>query len=394
MNRQWEKLYREYVETKGEKDLIKFIENRYRSGGLIQKLVEKIRNLSIRLSSIREEILIMNFCGTHEHTITYFGLRFLMPENIKLIAGPGCPVCITPASDIDTMVALALDGIRIFTYGDVYRVKGSKMSLHDARSEGGDIRIVYGFLDAIRIARKSEKRSIFFGIGFETTVPTVASLIVRENIPKGLLVYSSFHLTPPAMRYVLEDPDVCLSGVIAPGHVSTIIGAKSWKFVAEEFRIPVVVAGFEPLDVIIAVYEILKQILNNDAKLVNEYSRVVTYDGNLIAQKYIEEVFVKTTGEWRGLGELPESVYAFKDKFNWIDAKREFEIRKTDYQYPAGCKCKEITIGKAYPTDCPFFMRKCTPSNPLGPCMVSIEGTCSIWARYGGDIWRKLRGIV
>ncbi len=371
-------------------NLLKFIEREYRRGKALKIVLNKIHEIYKEIRKEASEIKIMGFCGTHEHTITYYGLRYLMPEGIELIAGPGCPVCITPARDIDEAVELALKGARVYTYGDIYRARGSKMSLRDARAEGGDVIVVYSFLDAVKIAKRDKRPSVFFAIGFETTVPTLAPYLVKEMVPNNLKILVSYHLTPPAMRYVLDQPDIPLNGVIAPGHVSTIIGAKSWSFVATEYKTPVVVAGFEPLDVLIAIYEILKQIKERKAELVNEYSRVVRWEGNLIAQKYMNAVFKKADGLWRGMGELPDSVYVFREKYKKYDSRREYKVRvKGGLDYLPGCKCAEITVGKAYPTDCPLFMKSCTPSNPKGPCMVSVEGTCFIWARFGGKISKE-----
>jgi hydrogenase expression/formation protein HypD len=365
-------------------DLIRFIGIEYRRKDIIRLIAKKIEEIYNKIKE--DSVKIMSFCGTHEHTITYYGIRSIIPSGIELVAGPGCPVCITPAKNIDEVVKLSLDGIKVYTYGDVYRTKGSKMSLQDARAEGGDVTIVYSFLDAIKMARRDKKESVFFAVGFETTVPTVAPYLAKEMVPDNLKLLLSYRLTPPAMRYVLSSPDIPLVGIIAPGHVSTIIGAKSWEFVASEYDTPVVVAGFEPLDVMIAIYEILKQ-LGEKPHLVNEYSRVVKWEGNLVAQRYINEVFEKGSGEWRGMGTLTESAYLFKRRFKKYDSREVYKVDiKESIDYLPGCRCAEITVGKAYPTDCPLFKKACTPTNPKGPCMVSVEGTCFIWAKYGGRV--------
>lgn len=334
----------------------------------------------------------MGFCGTHEWTFTYFGLRSLLPRDLRVVAGPGCPVCITPGSYVDTAVKLSLDGVKILTYGDAYKLPGSELgrprSLAEARAEGGSVQVVYGFTDALRIARRSRGLHVFLGIGFETTAPSVASPISRGEVPGNLLVLSAYRLTPPIMEYMLSSvKDVPIDGVIAPGHVSAIIGAKSWGFVAEKYHRPVVVAGFEPLDVMLALLEMVAQVIRGEARLVNEYKRLATWEGNLRAQRVMAEVFSVVDAGWRGIGVVPGSGYVFSDKYSRYDAAvqlgLEKELRRID-EMPGGCRCADVVLGRASPIDCPLFGKACTPSHPYGPCMVSREGTCYIWARYGG----------
>ncbi len=369
---------------KGLHEIVKM----YRELSIIRDVVKGIHKLAPKVMKKygAEKIKIMHVCGTHEHTITYYGLRSLMPEGLELIAGPGCPVCIAPTRIVDEAIELSLNySVTLLTYGDMYKVPGTKMSLAKARSLGGDVRIVYGFLDAIRIAKKQNKPCVFLAVGFETTQPSVASHVVLRTIPPNLKLLVAYRLTVPAVDYVLNQPDIPLNGIIAPGHVTSITGAKAWKFIPEKYRLPAVVAGFEPLDVLLAVLEILKQHLENRFRVYNEYSRVDSWEGNVVAQKYVEKAFNIVDADWRGIGIIPKSGLELKEKFKNYDSRSMFDI-KIDYSIdlPPGCKCGDVTLGKAVPTDCPLFMRACTPSRPYGPCMVSSEGTCAVWARFGG----------
>ena len=357
-----------------------------RSRENIEVVLKRIRSLwsKARSAGLRE-VKIMNFCGTHEYTITYYGIRSLMPDGIELVAGPGCPVCVTPAKDVDEAIELS-KVTTVLTYGDMYKVPGTRLSLAKAKSEGYSVRVVYGFNDAIKIARKDpDSEYVFFAVGFETTAPTVASHVARGDIPRNMYLLMSYRITVPVMRYVLESGRVELHGIIAPGHVSSIIGAGAWEFVASEYGIPIVVAGFEPLDVVIAIYEILKQIVDSRPRLVNEYNRVVSWEGNLTAKKYIETAFREEDGAWRGIGVIPKSVWLLRERYGDLDAREKFGVRVREYlDIKPGCRCADIVLGAAKPTDCKYFGNACTPDRPLGPCMVSSEGACSIWYRYGG----------
>jgi len=346
----------------------------------IHKLAKELKQTGL------DEIKIMHVCGTHEHTITYYGIRYQLPEMINLIAGPGCPVCVVPAREIDEAIKLSEEDIEILTYGDMYKVPGTSKSLAKAKTEGAKVGIVYGFLDAINIALKNpNNKYVFFAVGFETTAPTVASHVVEGTIPENLSLLVSYRITVPIVKYVFARKKHNLKGVIAPGHVSAITGSLAWKFIEEKHGIPVVVAGFEPLDVLYAIYKILESLKKGTPQLINEYSRVVKPEGNLIAKRYIAEAFDTVDGAWRGIGIIPESAWILKDKFRQLDARKvyDIEIPKSVDTRP-GCLCAEVVLGEAIPTDCPLFMTACTPENPYGPCMVSSEGTCSIWARYGG----------
>ncbi len=364
----------------------------FQSRELAKAIVKKINKLSVELSKKGfEKINIMHVCGTHEHTITYYGLRALLPENINVIAGPGCPVCIVPAREIDEAIKLAKEGIRIFTYGDMYRVPGSYEGLSQAKAQGARVTIVYGFLDAIRLAQKSEEETVFFGVGFETTAPTTASFIVNNKVPKNLSILMSYRITVPAVEYILSAPHN-LNGIICPGHVSTIIGAGAWSFISEKYELPTVVAGFEPIDVLLAILYILEQLINGKAELINEYKRVVKWEGNQVAKKYLSEAFMVADRDWRGIGVIPNSGWLLNDKYDYLDAREKFNVKIDKWiDIKGSCKCADVVLGRAIPTDCPYFGTSCTPQHPIGACMVSSEGTCSIWYKYGGHMIRKMR---
>lgn len=368
--------------------------------GLVDVVVKRIYEYwKLYMEKTREARLkIMDFCGTHEWTITHYGIRSLLPEGLELVAGPGCPVCVTPSHYVEELVKLALDGITVYTYGDVYRlkayrsVKGAR-SLSEARALGADVRVVPDILTAIRDAIRHGKPSVFCGIGFETVAPGYAQVILKKHIPSNLKLLSLVKLTPPAMFYSLEvsrekptEPPV--SGVIAPGHVSTITGGKAWEPVAENYEVPVVISGFEPVDVLISVLEILKQLVRGEHRVTVEYVRAVTWSGDLKAQSAIARVFEVVDDAWRGIGFLPKSGLRLREEFREFDAFYEFsvdELKAGNWKYdmPDGCKCAEVVLGKAYPSQCPLFLRACNPQKPVGPCMVSSEGTCAIWAKYG-----------
>jgi len=380
----------------------KTIEAAFRSNApLARKLVEKIRGLAIeaeRRLGDASRFKIMDFCGTHEWTITHFGIRSLMPEQIELVAGPGCPVCVTPSLFVEEAIRLALDGIHVYTYGDVYRlmsirsVRGAS-SLSEARALGGRVKVVHSLLDAALDARSHGRDSVFVGIGFETVAPGYAHAVIRGLLPSNLKLMSLVKLTPPAMFHSIEilrekptEPPIV--GVIAPGHVSTITGAKAWVPVAENYGIPVVVSGFEPLDVLASIAEILKQLSRGEARVAIEYARAVTWHGDLRAQSIVGRAFETVDDAWRGIGFLPKSGLRLRSAFSKYDAFETYGVREVtpenwSYDLPPGCRCAEVVIGKAKPTDCPLFMKRCTPSKPYGPCMVSLEGACAIWARFG-----------
>ena len=323
-------------------------------------------------------------CGTHEWTVTHFGLRSLLPKNIEVIAGPGCPVCVLPAAEIDEAVELALKGVTTTTFGDVLRVPGSRLSLSEARSQGGDVRVVYGVGDAVKMAKEEPDREfVFFAIGFETTAPSTANEVLKGP-PENLSFLVSHRLIPPAMELLLGVGDLHIDGFIAPGHVSTIIGLKPYEVFPSAYHMPVVVAGFEPLDVLLAVDMLLQQLSSGVAELVNEYGRAVRLEGNVKALRLVDRVFDVVDGRWRGLGRLPSSALALKGEFAEWDARKKYGVRiEVGKDVLPGCLCHLVMVGKVRPSECPLFMKGCRPESPVGACMVSAEGSCRIWAVHG-----------
>jgi hydrogenase expression/formation protein HypD len=353
-------------------------QSRFRDATLAKRVVNQIRKVAPSYP-----VKICHVCGTHEWTISHYGLRSLLPETVDVIAGPGCPVCIIPAAEIDEAVTLALKGVTLATFGDLLRVPGSEMSLQDARAQGGDVRVVYSVSDAVKMARKEPNRDfVFFAIGFETTAPSTAVEILNKP-PSNLSFLVSHRLIPPAMELLLGIGDLHIDGFIAPGHVSTIIGVKPYEIFPKAYHMPTIVAGFEPIDVLFAISMLLQQIRNNEAKLENEYSRVVTWEGNVKAQRLMEQVFNVTAGHWRGIGKVPASALTLKEEFAQYDARKKYNVKiEHARDLLPGCLCHLVMIGKIKPPECKLYMKQCTPQTPKGACMVSMEGTCRIWAKH------------
>lgn len=353
--------------------------SKFRDRELAKKVTEKIEEESKGIT-----VRIMHVCGTHEWTITHFGIRDLLPSNVEVIAGPGCPVCVTPGSEIDLVADLSLkEGVTVTTFGDVIRVPGTRTSLSEAKTKGGDVRLVYGVEEAVRIARQEKEREVVhFSIGFETTAPMTAVEILKGP-PENFSVFSTHKLIPPAMEFLLKS-GLALDGFICPGHVSTIIGVRPYRRLAEEYRKPMVVAGFEPLDVLLGILSIVRQVKKGGGGVDNEYTRAVKEGGNAIALKAISDAFEVTDAWWRGIGRIESSGLRLKRSFEEFDAVSRFglEVPEEDYM-PEGCGCGEVLKGVIRPEDCPLFGRECTPNRPIGPCMVSLEGTCSIVYKYG-----------
>jgi hydrogenase expression/formation protein HypD len=338
---------------------------------------------------------LMEFCGGHTHAISRYGLRDLLPSEIRFIHGPGCPVCVLPIGRIDSAIELARDhGVILCSYGDTLRVPASeRMSLLRAKAEGADIRMVYSSADALRIARENPEREVvFFAIGFETTTPPTA-VALRQARAEGLKNFSVFAnhvLTPSAIQNILESPEVRelgtvpLDGFIGPSHVSTIIGSRPYEFFAEEFQKPVVIAGFEPLDVLQSVLMLVRQLNEGRAEVENQFSRAVTREGNLKAQAMVAEVFeLRERFEWRGLGEVPYSALRIREPFRDFDAEVRFDLPYRSVPDHKACECGTILRGLKQPQDCKVFGTVCTPDNPLGSCMVSAEGACAAYYTYG-----------
>lgn len=348
--------------------------------------------LKIKSISGSKKIKLMHVCGTHEQTITKNGLRTLLPGNIEVVPGPGCPVCITPAGEIDKAISLSRMGAIITTYGDMLRVPGSASSLAKEKASGGDIRIVYSPFEAVEIAKKNPDNDIvFLGIGFETTAPMTAE-VLKNNPPGNFSVLCSHRLVPPAMELLLKG-GYSIDGFIDPGHVSTIIGITPYIPLSETYHIPQVISGFEPLDVLMSIFMLLRQLENNTAIVENEYVRVVVPEGNVQAQKLMREVFEPCSKEWRGLPVIPHASLKIKSEFSEHDAEERFDINPRinsgDYGDACGADCPlcgNILKGLSNPADCELFGKTCTPEAPVGACMVSSEGTCNIAYRYGVNL--------
>jgi hydrogenase expression/formation protein HypD len=357
---------------------------RFRDPALTKKIAAQIENLAPPCS-----VKFCHVCGTHEWTITHYGLRTLLPKTVNVIAGPGCPVCILPAAELDEAISLALEGVTVATYGDVIRVPASESSLQEAKASGGDVRVVYSIRDAVRMAEKEpDKDFVFLAIGFETTAPATAVEILNKP-PENLSFLVCHRLIPPAMELLLGLErllgigDLQLDGFIAPGHVSTIIGMKPYQMFPDAYHMPIVVAGFEPLDILFAISMLLRQVRDGDARLENEYKRVVTWEGNVKAQQAIETVFRVVSGRWRGLGRIPSSALELREEFTPYDARQKYDVNiEHSRDLLPGCLCHLVILGKIDPPECPLFMKACKPSAPKGACMVSMEGTCRIWAKH------------
>lgn len=354
----------------------------YRDPNLAKKIVYAIHEKASKLN----ESLIMHVCGTHEWTVTHYGIRSLLPDNIELRAGPGCPICITPATDIDSIIKLALEeNIVVMVYGDMSRAKGGRgLSLEDARSLGADIRIIYSVQDAFNMALKEpNKKFVFFGVGFDTTAPATAFMILK-GVPKNLSILSSYRYVPPAVGALLEAPDLFVDGVINPGHSSTVTGMKPYKKYFDKSKRPMVFSGFEPIDVLLSVYMIINQLANKKPEMQNEYRRSVTWEGNTKAMETLFKVFDLVEGYWRGFGVVDNSAFVLKEKYKDIDARYVYGLDKprAAAEFVQNARCGDVIKGKIDPIECPLYMKECNPNTPKGPPMVSVEGTCKIWAEH------------
>lgn len=349
----------------------------------VRGLIKRIQELT---EDIKREISLMEVCGTHTMAVFRYGIKGLLPGKLHLLAGPGCPVCVTPNDYIDKAITYAhQDKVILVTFGDMMKVPGSRSSLAQEASEGAQTRVVYSSLEALEIARRNpDHRVIFLGIGFETTAPTVAASILmasREKIT-NYMVLSGHKIMPPVMRSLVENHQVCIDGFLCPGHVSAITGSKIYEFLTQEYRIPCVVAGFEPLDILESIRLLLKQIKSGQARVENEYRRAVNYEGNLKAQQLMDKVFKKQSTSWRGIGQIPQSGLKIRKDYAFFDVEVRFPIKvKKSKDYP-GCICGDILRGLKTPLDCSLFTKACIPSHPLGACMVSSEGTCATYYKY------------
>ena len=354
----------------------------FRSREITAPLVEEIVN------SLRRPVRIMEVCGTHTMSIFRHGIRSLLPEGITLLSGPGCPVCVTPASHIDAFLAAAdLPQVTIATFGDLIRVPGTERSLAGARASGSRVEIVYSPMDALTLAQQEPERTILFpAIGFETTAPTIAATILaaeRLGITNFLIIAAGKTM-PQALEALMADPELQVDGLLCPGHVSAIIGSEAYRPLADRYHLACAVAGFEPADILSGLLSLIRQTNEGRPKVDNCYTRAVTDAGNIRAQHLISEVFAPADSEWRGLGTIPGSGLVLREQYRRFDGMEQLAIPVQPAREPKGCRCGEILKGRLLPPDCPLYGTACTPLQPVGPCMVSNEGTCAAYFRYSG----------
>jgi hydrogenase expression/formation protein HypD len=361
---------------------VKYIDE-YRDATMCRSIIREIAKMPIN-----KTVTLMEVCGTHTMAIARYGLRGVLPDNVRLISGPGCPVCVTPNSYIDHACALAKEpNVTITTFGDLVRVPGSTTNLERLQATGADVRVVFSPLEALTIAtNEPERHVVFLGVGFETTAPTVAALILAaaQEEATNVSVLASPKLIPPPMRALAGNPEVAVDGYICPAHVSAIIGTSLYEDLAKDFGIPCVVAGFEPVDILRSIHMILERTCAGNPGVDIEYGRIVRPEGNPRALEVLYQVFEPVDTEWRGLGIIPESGMAIRSEYARFDAERRFDVEPEPLVEHRGCRCGEILCGTAQPTDCPLFGRACTPHDPVGACMVSTEGTCAAAYQYAG----------
>ncbi|MDD5196699.1 MAG: hydrogenase formation protein HypD [Candidatus Omnitrophota bacterium] len=349
-----------------------------------------VRKLSARINSINpgNNLNIMEVCGTHTQNFCRFGLAKLLPKNIRLISGPGCPVCVSPQGYIDAAIKLAKNkDVLIVTFGDMLCVPGSVSSLEKERAKFGNVRVAYSPLDALSISRDNpDKKVVFLAVGFETTAPTIALSVMeaKKESLKNLFFLSSLKLIPAAMHYLLLDKKLKVDGFLCPGHVSAVIGIKDYAFIPKKYKIPCCVAGFEPVDILEGIDMILEQIVTGNPYVANQYTRVVAQAGNPRAKEIIRRVFKISDSRWRGLGIIPGSGLKLKDEFSGFDAGRIFSVASMQNKAEPvkRCRCSEVLKGLISPPGCPLFGRRCQPDNPFGPCMVSNEGACNAYYKF------------
>jgi hydrogenase expression/formation protein HypD len=359
---------------------VKYI-SEFRRSELAQGLIAHIWHQS------KKPARFMEFCGGHTVTIFRYGIRQVLPQNIEMVSGPGCPICVTANADLDKAIALAqIPEVIIATFGDMLKVPGSRSSLQKAKAEGAEVMTVYSTMDALKAAEDNPDKSVvFLGIGFETTAPTVAASILQaeEKGIKNYYVLSLHKLCPPVIRTLLDAGEVKLGGLVCPGHVSTIIGCHPWEFIASDYGIPCVISGFEPLDILQCVDMLVEQVEKGESKVEIAYKRGVRPEGNQQALKLMEQVFEPAPARWRGIGEVANSGLRLRGKYKRFDAEARFNIEPGPTLEAAGCICGEILRGVKTPADCPLFAKTCMPESPVGPCMVSSEGSCSAYYSYG-----------
>lgn len=353
----------------------------YRDQGLIGPLVTELHK------SVTKPVRLMEICGTHTMAIFRSGIRSILPDGMEIVSGPGCPVCVTSASHMDAFISLAdIPGIRLSIFGDLFRVPGSSGSLAHASSRGAKVDVVYSSMDALDIARQHPKElMVFLGVGFETTTPGIAATILaakRQNLD-NFCVFSTHKVIPGPLEVLMQDPELRINGLLCPGHVSAIIGAGAYQPFVDKYRLACVVAGFEPADLLNGLIRLARQIGAEQPAVENIYPRVVSWEGNQRAIAMVDEVFEPSDTEWRGLGLIPGSGLKIRSTYRSFDAEARLDIIIPQAEEPKGCICGQILKGQTIPPHCPLFGKRCTPATPVGPCMVSSEGTCAAYHKYG-----------
>lgn len=357
-----------------------------------QKVLAAHRFRQMLAELVDRPIRLMEVCGTHSQAIGRFGLRQLLPADLRLLSGPGCPVCVTTPGEISAMIALATSGVIVCTFGDMMRVPGhtdngsAPPTLSLAKAQGADVRVVYSPLQAVEIAQAHPDREVvFLGVGFETTAPAVAAAVLsaaRQQVP-NLSVFAAHKLVPPALVALLQSPGVALDGLLCPGHVSTIIGAQAYVPLVQQYRIPCAVAGFAPAEIMAGILSLVRQVRTGEARVDNDYARAVRPEGNPLALRTMYEVFRPADATWRGLGTIADSGLAFREAYRHFDAAARHGVEVAVLPEPPGCCCGAVLRGALSPRECPSFGDPCRPESPVGPCMVSSEGSCAAEWRYG-----------
>lgn len=366
------------------KDLPGYYQNTVATDAYSRQLLDAIETKCPELQG--RPIRIMNFCGSHEHTINHFGLRGLLPNNLNLVSGPGCPVCVTPINEIYlAMEACKKQDVILTIYSDMLTIPTPWGSLEKLRSEGANIKLVNNINQSLQLAREVKQQVVHFAVGFETTAPTTGAMIMDASDLNNFSIISSHRLTLPAMEYVLSNSSI--DAIICPGNAAAIIGTEPFQQIYEKYRIPIIITGFEPVDVLEGILNVLSQLRENVVKVENQYSRVVRNTGNQTAIQILDKVFKAENAPWRGLATLPESRLVLKDKYDKFNAELKFNLKEPKIleETEETCSCNEILRGEKEPSDCPLFGKDCIPESPKGPCMTSSEGACKI--RYVGNFW-------
>ena len=363
-------------------------ELKFRDPAKARALANRLERLAAEID--RAPISLMHVCGSHEQAIARYGLRSILPKALDLIMGPGCPVCVTDLPEVDEAVVLAQDGKIVATYGDMVRVPGTAKSLADAQAEGARVEIIYSAAQAVDLARQTPRDVVFFSTGFETTAVATAAIVLRGDLPANFSILSAHKYVPPAMELVAQIPETKVEGFLAAGHAATITGWGIFEPFVERYGIPVVVAGFEPLDILAGLVRLVELIRDGVAKVENMYPRCVTKEGNRVAQDQMWKVFRTAGGIWRGIADVPDGNLRLREAYAHLDARVRYDINisRLRQHVPSAlaeaCICGAIMSGLATPMDCELFGKQCDPENPVGACMVSSEGTCKIWHQYGG----------